>query len=61
MSMSHHEGDAALIIWCLVATRATVMRALCYTPTRTAARRRLPISTHATLRPRLARLARVPG
>ena len=80
LSMSHHEGQLALITWCVVATRvvsglvfahlggvtglaasSAVISVLFYTATWTAVRRRLGISTHATLRPRLSLLGRIAG
>jgi O-antigen/teichoic acid export membrane protein len=80
LSMSHHEGDMALITWCVVVARvvsgavaawlggpvalaasSAVISVIYYTATWTTVRRRLGISTHATLRPRLSLLARIPG
>lgn len=80
LSMSHHEGDMAVISWCVVAARvvsgvvaaslggpvalaasSAMISVLFYSATWTTVRRRLAISTHATLRPRLSLLARIPG
>jgi O-antigen/teichoic acid export membrane protein len=80
LSMSHHEGDTALITWCVVAARlvsgaicawfggtiglaasSAVISVIYYSATWTAVRRRLGISTHATLRPRVSLLGRIAG
>lgn len=80
LSMSHHEGDMALITWCAVAARvmlgtlfvslwgvlglavsSAVVSVLFYTAMWTAVRRRLDISTHATVRPRLSMLTQIRG
>lgn len=80
LSMSHHEGQLAVITWTVVATRvasgvvcaslwgitglaasAVAISALYYACTWFAVRRRLAISTHATLRPKLSILARIAG
>ncbi len=80
LSMSHHEGDLALITWTVVATRvvsgvvcaslwgitglaasALVISVAYYLANWAAVRRRLSISTHATLRPNLRILARISG
>jgi O-antigen/teichoic acid export membrane protein len=80
LSMSHHEGDTAVITWCVVATRlvsggicaklggpialaasSAAISVLYYAATWSTVRRRLNISTHATLRPKLALLRRIPG
>lgn len=80
LSMSHHEGDLAVITWTVVASRV-VSGAVCayvwgvtglaasslaistlyYAANWLAVRRRLSISTHATLRPNLRLLARIAG
>jgi O-antigen/teichoic acid export membrane protein len=80
LSMSHHEGDVAVITWCVVAVRlvsgavsawlggpvalaasSAVISVIYYATTWSAVRRRLGISTHATLRPKLSLLARLSG
>jgi O-antigen/teichoic acid export membrane protein len=80
LSMSHHEGDMALISWCVVSARvvsgvlcvwafglvalaasSAVISVLYYAATWSAVRRRLAISTHATLRPRMSLLTRISG
>ncbi len=80
LSMSHHEGDLAVITWVMVATRvvsgvicaslwgitglaasALVISVAYYLANWVAVRRRLSISTHATLRPNLRILARISG
>ena len=80
LSMSHHEGDVALINWCFVAARvvfgvlsaqlwglnglaasAVSMSALHCAASWWMVRRRLSISSHATLRPRLSLLGRISG
>ena len=76
LSMSHHEGDLAVITWVVVATQvvsgvicaslwgitglaasALVISVAYYLANWVAVRRRLSISTHATLRPNLRILA----
>lgn len=80
LSMSHHEGDLAVINWCAVALRvvsgllcahlwgvtglaasSAMVATLSYVATWSTARRRLSISTHATLRPDLRLLRQVSG
>lgn len=80
LSMSHHEGDLALMTWAAVAARvvsgvvcahlagatglaasSAVISVLYYAATWTMVRRRLHISTHATVRPRLSLLRRTAG
>ena len=80
LSMSHYEGDLAIITWVIVAVRvasglvcayvwgitglamsAVVISAVFYLANWVAVRRRLSISTHATLRPNLKILARIAG
>lgn len=80
LSMTHHEGDQAVITWSVVVVRlvsgavcaslwgitglavsAMVISGLYYLANWTAVRRRLSISTHATLRPNLRLLARTAG
>jgi O-antigen/teichoic acid export membrane protein len=80
LSMSHHEGDLAVITWVVVAVRvvsgllcayfwgvtglaasAVVISAAYYLANWVAVRRRLSISTHATLRPKLRLLTRIAG
>ncbi len=80
LSMSHHEGDVAIISWTVVGTRV-VSGAVCaylwgftglaasslaisvvyYFANWFAVRRRLSISTHATLRPDIKILSRIRG
>ncbi|HEX6150514.1 lipopolysaccharide biosynthesis protein [Nocardioides sp.] len=80
LSMSHYEGDLAIITWIVVALRivsglicaylwgvtglaasAVAISAAYYVANWVAVRRRLSISTHATLRPNLRILARIAG
>lgn len=80
LSMSHHEGDLALITWVVVTLRVAsgvvcaylwgitglaasslALSAVFYLVNWLAVRRRLSISTHATLRPNLRILARIAG
>ena len=80
LSMTHHEGDQAVITWSVVVVRlvsgavcaslwgitglaasALAISALYYLANWVAVRRRLSISTHATLRPNLRLLARTAG
>ncbi len=80
LSMSHYEGDLAVITWVVVAVRvvsgllcayfwgvtglaasAVVISAAYYVANWVAVRRRLSISTHATLRPKLRILTRIAG
>lgn len=80
LSMTHHEGDQAVITWTVVVVRiasgavcaylwgitglavsAMVISGLYYLANWAAVRRRLSISTHATLRPDLRLLTRTAG
>jgi O-antigen/teichoic acid export membrane protein len=80
LSMSHYEGDLAIINWVVVAMRVVsgvvcaylwgitglaasslVISVAYYLANWLAVRRRLSISTHATLRPNLRILARIRG
>ena len=80
LSMSHHEGDTAVITWCIVGVRvllgtvsvslwgvlglaasSALISVVFYIATWTAVRRRLDISTHATIRPHLGLLTRIRG
>lgn len=80
LSMSHHEGQFAIITWTVVTTRVAsgvvcahfwgitglaasslANSALYYSAGWLVVRRRLSISTHATLRPKLSILARTAG
>lgn len=80
LSMSHHEGDLAVITWAVVAARVVsgvvcahlwgitglaasslAISTVFYLANWLAVRRRLSISTHATLRPNLKILARIAG
>jgi O-antigen/teichoic acid export membrane protein len=80
LSMSHHEGDLALITWGAIGARvvlgalaahwwgvtglaasSVVVATMFYAVTWWAVRQRLGISTHATWRPSLMLLVRIPG
>jgi O-antigen/teichoic acid export membrane protein len=80
LSMSHHEGDVALVNWAAVVARvvaglvcahfwgaiglaasAATITALTYFVLWWAARRRVSVSTHATLRPDPSLLRKVSG
>lgn len=80
LSMTHHEGDVALINWCAVTARvlsgivcagvwgvtglaasSAVIAILHYAASWMTVRRRLSISTHATLRPQLSLFGRIAG